>query len=136
MKSEEDSSRSMVIFAVEEVSFFLFADLENIGLIHACTIAVVLRFKRTKRRERGKTYLRRSDEIVEIAESTTLEPKFDIFYFFYYLFKIFVYICMLKKDQKSLSLSLSLFRILFRSVRRRRNTLETDERRVKSRFTF
>ena len=36
MKSEEDSSRSMVIFAVE-VSFFLFADLENIGLIHACT---------------------------------------------------------------------------------------------------
>ena len=39
MKSEEDSSRSMVIFAVE-VSFFLFADLENIGLIHACTIVV------------------------------------------------------------------------------------------------
>ena len=37
MKSEEDSSRSMVIFAVEEVSFFLFADFENIGLIHACT---------------------------------------------------------------------------------------------------
>ena len=39
MKSEEDSSRSMVIFAVE-ASFFLFADFENIGLIHACTIVV------------------------------------------------------------------------------------------------